>query len=409
MLYFTAFYQRVAPAVMTDQLMADFAIGAAALGNFSAFYFYSYVAMQIPTGILADSWGPRKLLITGAIVAGLGTLIFGMAPHIGFANLGRLLIGASVGVAWVALLKISTRWFPLHRYGFVTGVTLAVGVLGAVSAGAPLRVCINLFSWRPVMVVAAVLTLFLAIAIWRVVRDDPSEKGYKSYAPLLEREDHFQWQTILTRMRSILHYRNAWLLSLAPAGIIGPMLAFSGLWGVPYLSTLHGLPQAQAAAITSLMLVAMATGGTVLGALSDRMGRRKPLYLACAVLTLVCWTLVIGLPGLPLALLVVLLLAIGFAAGTIIVNFAFLKESLPLDLAGTVSGVCNMGVMLGPMILQPAIGVVLDRRWGGVIENGVRLYDVGAYRSAFLLMILFAVMALALVCFTRETYCRQIQ
>jgi hypothetical protein len=51
LLYLIGFYQRVAPAVMTDRLMIEFAIGATELGNLSAFYFYSYVLMQIPTGI----------------------------------------------------------------------------------------------------------------------------------------------------------------------------------------------------------------------------------------------------------------------------------------------------------------------------------------------------------------------
>lgn len=80
LLYLIGFYQRVAPAVITDQLMNDFAIGAAALGNLSAFYFYSYVAMQIPTGIIADRWGPRRLLASGAGVAALGTALFAFSP-----------------------------------------------------------------------------------------------------------------------------------------------------------------------------------------------------------------------------------------------------------------------------------------------------------------------------------------
>jgi fucose permease len=74
--YFAGFYHRVAPAVMTDQLMADFDIGATALGHFTAFYFYSYFLMQVPTGILADHWGPRKLLTAGSLIAAGGTFLF---------------------------------------------------------------------------------------------------------------------------------------------------------------------------------------------------------------------------------------------------------------------------------------------------------------------------------------------
>ncbi|MEE4255312.1 MAG: MFS transporter, partial [Desulfuromusa sp.] len=75
-LYIFGFFQRVAPGVMTNELIADFGLTGAELGNLSAFYFYSYVAMQIPTGVLADSWGPRRLLTAGALVAGIGSLCF---------------------------------------------------------------------------------------------------------------------------------------------------------------------------------------------------------------------------------------------------------------------------------------------------------------------------------------------
>ncbi|EKD40757.1 MAG: major facilitator superfamily MFS_1 [uncultured bacterium] len=85
-LYFTGFYQRVVPAVMTDLLMAEFQIGAAALGNLSAFYFYSYMAMQVPTGIIADRWRPRKLLTTGSLIASIGIFLFALAPSNYLAN-----------------------------------------------------------------------------------------------------------------------------------------------------------------------------------------------------------------------------------------------------------------------------------------------------------------------------------
>ena len=78
--YLLGFFHRVAPAVITAELMQEFRINASALGNLSAFYFYSYVAMQIPTGILADRWGPRRLLTLGAMIASLGAVMFGLAP-----------------------------------------------------------------------------------------------------------------------------------------------------------------------------------------------------------------------------------------------------------------------------------------------------------------------------------------
>ncbi|MBU0736381.1 MAG: MFS transporter, partial [Proteobacteria bacterium] len=277
--YMSGFYQRVAPAVMTDYLMADFSIGAASLGNLSAFYFYSYAAVQIPTGLLADYWGPRKLLTAGALTAFLGAFLFAAAPSILFANAGRLLIGGSVGVAWVALLKLSMHWFPPRRFAMTTGLGLFCGIVGAVSAGVPLRIMVDHFGWRPVMLASAGVSLVIAVALWIIVRDDPSERGYTSFvsSPNIPPDATF---SLLSGLGKVFDYKNTWLLSVAPSGVAGPMLAFSGLWGVPFLTTHYGLSPAKSAALTSTLLVSWAVGGPVLGALSDRIGRRKPLYMA---------------------------------------------------------------------------------------------------------------------------------
>ena len=72
--YLFAFYIRVSPAVMTGELMRDLKISAADLGYLSAFYYYAYVLMQFPTGVLVDSLGARKLLVLGSITAAAGTI-----------------------------------------------------------------------------------------------------------------------------------------------------------------------------------------------------------------------------------------------------------------------------------------------------------------------------------------------
>jgi MFS family permease len=144
-LYLMGFFQRVAPAVMTAELMQEFNLNATALGNLSAFYFYSYVSMQIPTGILADLWGPRRLLTTGAFVAAVGGLLFAMAPTIFWAYLGRFLIGGAVAVAFVGSLKLAGEWFPARYFALVSGAALFFGIVGAVFAGAPLRILVVAF------------------------------------------------------------------------------------------------------------------------------------------------------------------------------------------------------------------------------------------------------------------------
>ncbi|MGM0537617.1 MAG: MFS transporter [Thermodesulfobacteriota bacterium] len=406
--YLLGFFQRVAPAVMTEELMRDFHIGAAALGNLSAFYFYSYVAMQIPTGIIADIWGPRRLLSAGTLVAGLGTIAFALAPSIAWAGLGRLLIGGAVAVAFVGLLKLASNWFPPRKFATVTGMTLFFGIIGAVSAGPPLRLLMDIFSWRSIMLCTALLTLGIGAVIWVFVRDRPGQKGFADPVHIRDEPSGVNsWGQILARVLEVFKYRNTGLLFIIPGGIVGPILTFSGLWGVPYLSSQYDISTAQASTLTSALLVAWAVGGPVFGWFSDVLGRRKPLYLLGCVLCLAGWSVILLLPNLPFSLLGAILLGTGFCSGCMVLSFAFAKESLPPRLSGTVSGVTNMGVMSGPTVLQPAVGWVLDHKWQGETVEGVRIYSMQAYQSGFGLMLVWAVLSLALLVFTRETYCRQ--
>ena len=403
LLYLIGFYQRVAPAVMTDRLMADFAIGGAALGNLSAFYFYSYVVMQIPTGVLADRWGARRLLTAGAAVAALGTALFALAPDLGWANAGRLLVGASVAVAFVSMLKLAGHWFSPQHYAFASGMALLMGVVGGVVAGVPLRLLVESFGWRSVMLVSAVLTGVLAVAIWLRVRDDPAALGYASHAP---NAGAAHAPPVMAGLLAVLSYRNIWILTLAPIGFSGAVLTFAGLWGVPFLQQVHGLDPRSAALVTSTLLVAWAAGGPLLGSWSQKAGRRKPLYLLTAVVALLGWALIIYAP-LPLWALVALLVPTGFASGNIIIGFAWAKESVPLRLSGTASGFCNMGPLMGGMLLQPAVGWMLDRRWNGALEGGARLYDATAYRAGFSLMLAAVLAATLVMLLAKESYCRQ--
>ncbi len=407
--YCYGFFQRVAPAVLADQLMAEFKIGAAALGNLSAFYFYSYVAMQVPTGILADLWGPRKLLSTGALIAGLGSILFASAPTALSANMGRLLIGASVAVAWVVLLKLSTHWFAPNRFAMITGIALLCGVAGAVWAGAPLRILVDTFGWRRVMSISGFLTIAISAAIWILVRDDPSEKGFKSYASFKDPKNGQSRKSVIKGLAEVFRHKNTWLLTLAPGGVVGPVLAFAGLWGVPFFTTHYHYSPSLSAALSSTLMVSWAVGGPVLGALSDRISRRKPLYLFGNIIAAAGWVLLLYIPGHSFGVLLFLIIVTGLASGGMIIGFAYIKESVPLSAAGTVSGVCNMGVMMGPMLLQPAIGWMLDRHWQDHTENGIRIYSLEAYRWAFALMLAWAVLSCVLLLFTRETNCRQLQ
>ncbi|MBA1149109.1 MFS transporter [Ectothiorhodospiraceae bacterium WFHF3C12] len=404
-LYLTGFFHRVAPAVITDELMRDFNLGAAGLGNLSAFYFYTYVAMQVPTGILADRLGPRVLLGWGALIASAGALMFALAPSFAVAAAGRALIGASVAVAFVCMLKLAAHWLDARRFALASGMGLCVGMVGAVSAGAPLRLGVEAFGWRPVMVAIGMATLVIAALIAWFVREDPTAYGYQSYAPVDARPS--QGEGILQGILSVLRYRNAWLLVLIPGGVVGPLLTFAGLWGVPFLTRRYEISANEAAIYTSALLLAWAAGGPAFGAFADRVQRRKSVYLAGTITLFAGWLLVIQVPALPRVVLLGVLIVIGLASGAMIISFAFGKESVPPHLAGTSAGLINMGVMVGPMTLQPVVGWILETSWDGTRIDGTPVYSLSAYQWAFSAMLIWTAAAIVLLAFTRETYGQQ--
>jgi predicted MFS family arabinose efflux permease len=405
-LYLAGFFQRVAPAVMTQELMAEFAIAAAGLGNLSAFYFYSYVAMQIPTGLMVDRFGARRVLSGGAAVAALGSLLFALAPDLALANLGRLLIGGAVGVAWVGTLKLAGHWLPPQRFALASGLALAAGMTGAVSAGVPLRWAVDEFGWRPVMLAGAGAIALVCAAIWWLVRDDPSERGYRGY--LVAQPIAGERPSLWHGLAEVLHYRNSWLVFLAPQGVTGATLSFGGLWGVPYLVSVYGFSTQRAAFYCSALMLAWAVGGPMFGAMSDRLRERKPLYALGAFSALALWSIVILAPR-PLGpnLLLALLVAAGFSSGCMVIGFAFAKESVPARYAGTATGVANMGSMAGAMLQQPLIGWILDLNWNGALVAGVRAYDASAYAAGFTLVLIWLGVSFAAALATRETHARQ--
>jgi MFS family permease len=407
--YLVGFFQRVAPGVMTHELMQDFHISASGLGHLSGLYFYAYVAMQIPTGILADTLGPRKLLTAGCLVAGLGTLLFALSSGFFWAGLGRLLIGGSVAVAFVGVLKLSSSWFPERFYAFVAGNALSIGLIGAVTAGPPLRFLMDTFHWRKVIGITGLMTLGLGGLIWFVVRDWPQEKGYPGFTEKIPPPVPLSFRSICQGLLKVLEYRNIWLLFIIPGGIVGCILTFSGLWGVPYLISHHQLSPARAASLASVLLVGWALGSPFFGWLSDYWGKRKPLYIIGSMGACLGWALILFWESLAFLPLVMVLFVTGFSSGCMILSFAFARESVPPSLSGTVSGLTNMGVMMGPMLLQPLVGLILDRHWTGRMLGGVRVYSLGAYEVGFIPMMGWIVLSVLLLLFTRETHCRQME
>ena len=354
---------------MVTELMRDFDVGAAILGNLSAFYFYAYAALQIPVGLLMDRIGPRRLMTAAAAVTAVGSLIFAMSEDLAGAYVGRLLIGAGAAFSWVGVLTILTQWFPASRFAIFTGLAQASGMIGAIFGQAPIAVGVDAIGWRSTLVLVGAIGLVLAALMWVVLRDRPHAAASSV--------------GVGASLRVLLRNRETWLNAVFGLAMTAPMLGFGALWAVPYLTTVYGLERAAASTLISSIFIGWAIGAPLAGWVSDRLRMRKPIMAACSVFAAASFVAVVYLPNLPLPLLAALIAAHGIAASGMVLAFASVREHNPPAMSSTAMGLVNVAVIGSGAIFQPLIGFLLDLQWDGTMEEGARVYSAAAYRSAF--------------------------
>jgi sugar phosphate permease len=405
--YMLVFFHRMAPAVISADLMAAFSTTGAALGSLAAMYFYIYTAMQIPAGVLADTLGARATVTAGSLVAGSGSIIFGLAGSFAVAAVGRALVGLGVSVVFVGLFKSNSVWFSDRNFGMISGLTLLLGNIGAIASAGPLAGLLRSYSWRTVFVALGGITLALAVLTLLLVRNRPEEMGFPSLREMEGKPRHSpRKQHWWGDLQNVVATGAAWPVLWVDMGMVGSMLAFVGLWAIPFLRDVHGLGRGDAALYTTTSLAGFAVGSMLAGWLSDRMGRRKPVIVAGTILyALAClgFAFLSWGPG-PVGLALFALL--GFSAGGFIVTFATAKEVVAPALAGMAVGLVNTGLFFGAAVMQPLFGWAMDRGWDGRMAGGVRIYAAADYHAGFLLMLGCAALGVAGALSARETHCR---
>jgi sugar phosphate permease len=368
-----SFFHRTAPAAIADELARAFAINSALLGTLAATYFYVYTVLQIPVGVLADTIGPRRLLAAGSVVAGLGSIAFAVAPTWEIAAAGRTLVGVGVSVAFIAILKVSAVWFPAGRFATLNGITMFAGNLGAVIAGAPLAWLVTLASWRSVFLGLAALSLALGIGTWVKVRDRPEDLGFHPVLALPPAGwAKLHWGRALA---SVLRNPATWPGFFVNAGIAGSYLAFAGLWAVPYLEQTHAMSRVVAAMHTSALLLGVALGAVVVGALSDRLARRRGVMRLYAMLYLASWLPFLLHARWPLPATLAWFGLMGLLIPGFTLTWAVAKEVNRPEHSGIATSVANVGIFIGTGILQPLVGAILDR--GRAANDAAGAWDTG--------------------------------
>lgn len=370
--YLTAVLHRTSLGVAGLQAAERFHISPGQLSVFVLLQLGVYAAMQIPTGVLVDRYGPRRLLLVAAATMALAQLSFAVAPGYVTALMARALLGCGDALTFVSVLRFAAQHLPSRHYPVIVAVTGMLGALGNVVATVPLAAALHTVGWGPTFAVAAGLSLAAGAGIWLVLpRSTPPRNGPRSARELqtslggVGRRVRSAWATPGTRVGFWVHF-----------GCMSSTTAFGVLWGQPYLVA-QGFSRGAATEVLLLAAVVAIAVSPAVGILVVRSPvARVPLAIGICLVAVVAWAVLLagfgGTPPHPLVVAVVAWTALGGPASAI--GFSVARDYNRASAVGTASGVVNVGGFVAAIVWAVGVGGLLNLLGGT---------DAHAFRLAF--------------------------
>lgn len=390
---------QVSPSIMTNQLMSEFQINASVLGMMASTYFYSYTAMQIPSGLLYDRFGTRLLITLATLVCSLGALFFGYSHSVALLSAGRFLLGIGSAFAFVGVLAVAARWFSASLFALFVGITQFLAAIGAMSGALPLAFAVDHYGWRSTMISLGYFGIALAVICAIVIRNRPYQEK--------KSEEHHHRPSLITSFKEVFAEKQTWSLGVYSFSNWAPALIFPALWGVPYLMEKYSITNTKAAIATSMVWFGVAAVSPILGWFSDKIQRRKILLTACTLLGLISSVILLYVPGVSYGLSCGLLFFLGAASSGNILCFAVAKDINRPSVSSTAMGFNNMAVVLGGAVFQPIVGWILAKMWDGSIISNVPVYSQNAFTAALSTVpFCYFLGLIASHYFIKETYCK---
>jgi len=393
--YVLVYFHRLCPAVVAVDMMRDLKPEEPFFGLLSSAYFYPYALMQLPAGLLSDSWGPRRTITLFFSVAFVGSLVLGLAPSLLWAIVGRTLVGLGVSMLFVPTMKTLAEWFRVREFATMTAILMAMGGIGTLTATTPLAQLSTWIGWRLSFVFVGIITLLLAILVWLFVRDRPADLGWPS--PSEPSGPSLQAVGLLEGMKRVITSPRFWPVAIWFFFDCAVFFSFGGLWGGPYLMQVYGFTKAQAGQILSMLAIGMIAGSPMLSFLSNRVFRGRKPVLVLSSFVLLCLTALLAFYTDELCLLGLYLICLGlgiFSSAIVVIGFTTTKELFPIQISGTSTGLVNIFPFAGGAVFQPLLGYFLESH--GRVEGA---FTTAGYKEAFLILFVCGLIAfLASLC-----------
>jgi sugar phosphate permease len=405
--YLFVYFHRLSLSVVANDLIKDFKTTASVMGLLGSTYFYCYAFMQFPAGLLSDSLGPRKSVTFFLIIASAGSIIFGFAPTIKIAFLGRVMVGLGVSMVFIPTMKILSRWFHPHEFAFMTGILNAVGGIGVLAATWLLAVMTLFFGWRISFELIGCCTFIIVVLVWFVVRDRPEDKGWPSLGELGKEKGKVSGPVkqipLLQGVRRVISEKYFWPVAIWFFFDCGIFFGFGALWGGPYLMDVYNMTRSQAGTVLSMIAWGMIIGSPPLGFISDKLmkSRKKPFVLCNLLLVIELAFLSIYPAGLPRIALYIFFFVFSICASSVVIfGFTIIKELFPVEIAGTSTGMVNLFPFLGGAVFMPLLGRVLD----AYPKSDAGGYSLEAYTILILILLGSSVLSLICTFLAKETF-----
>jgi MFS family permease len=384
--YFYQYTLRSAPAVMMPQLSEAFGLSAMGVASMVGLFYWGYSPFSLVAGAALDRLGPRRVVPLGAAAVGVGALLFASGSH-ELASVGRLLQGAGGVFALVGAVYIATKSFPASMAATLIGATQMFGMAGGtagqfvvgpvIGAGVP---------WSRFWIFMGVAGLVIgALLVALIPKEEQVQPGGDWLRGALR-----AISVVLRNPQSILCGMIAGLLFI-------PTTIFDMIWGVRYLQEAHGYEYASAVIRSSMVPLGWIIGCPLLGFISDRIGRRKPVIAAGAIVLLACLAWILYGPADVLPPYVLGIVA-GMASGAAMLPYTVIKEANPPEMSGTATGVVNFLNFTFSALLGPVFGWILRS-----VSGGAGAMKAEHYQTAFEPLLYGVGLALLLTLVLKET------
>ncbi len=387
------YIDRVCISVAKDPIAESLGLSDKQMGWVLSAFALGYALLQTPSGLLADRFGPRKILAAIVSIWSFFTALTGAVWNFTSLLIIRFLFGAGEAGAFPGISRAIYSWIPLKERGIVTGINFSGSRLGAAFALPLVAFMINDLGWRNSFYLLGAVGVVWAVAWFFWFRDNPEDhggvsEGEKEFILASRQEKQISSEGSKISFGVLLRSRNIWL-AMGQYFCSNFTFFFALTWLFPHIKSEYNLEAVEAGIYTSVPLIAGAIGNWFSGAMVDKIYSRGNWRASRVYPAVIGFSLAaIGLVGsiymdTAFGAIVFLSVAIFGADMTLAPSWSFCVD-IGKEYSGTVSGTMNMAGNLGSFVTA-LIFPYLAAWWGST----TLFFIVGAILNILAILLWF--------------------